>query len=119
MSPFEEKLQASLRRKTAPAYFVERVLARARDLPQSERGKRERFRDFFVTPAFRWAVAAAAVCLVVVVSSIHHRRQEQMRREGEMVQAQVMQALRIASVKLNVARRKVIEINQEAAQGRL
>ena len=38
---------------------------------------------------------------------------ERLRREGELAKTQVIQALRIASVKLNVARRKVQESSRE------
>jgi hypothetical protein len=46
-------------------------------------------------------------------------RQERQRREGEMARMQVKQALHIASVKLNAARKMVQEVNQRTTQSRL
>jgi hypothetical protein len=57
--------------------------------------------------------------LFIVAGFVRHQRQERLRREGEMARAQVTQALRIASAKLNVARRRVEEIGRETSPRRL
>jgi cobalamin biosynthesis protein CobD/CbiB len=119
MNNLEEKLRNALRRESAPEGFAERVLARARSLPQPETRAWRRFGARLSRPAFRWALAAVAVCLMIAAGVVHHQRQERLRREGEMARAQVRQALRIASVKLNVARRKVLEIKRTAPSSRL
>jgi hypothetical protein len=119
MNPFEDKLRNALRREAAPEGFAEKVLARTRGLPQPGARARRQFGAFLAMPVLRWAVAAVAACLLIVASLVHHQRQERLRREGEMARAQVMQALRIASVKLNVARRRVQEIGREDPPSRL
>ncbi|SPE33064.1 conserved hypothetical protein [Acidobacteriia bacterium SbA2] len=115
MNPWEESLREALRRKDAPPGFSDRVLARVRDLPARE--KRPWFRAFFARPALRWA--AAVLCLAIAVSVAYRGRQERQRRQGELARVQVKQALRIASVKLNAARRMVQEVNQGTGQSRL
>jgi hypothetical protein len=118
MNAWEEKLREALRRKAAPDGFTERVLARTRELPEPAVRPWDTVRAFFAKPALRWA-AAAALCLVIAAGAVYRERQERLRREGEIARIQVRQALRIASVKLNVARRKVQRINQGTPQSRL
>ena len=117
MTGWEEKLHEALRRKSAPEGFTERVLARIRELPEREEKPWARLRAFLARPALRWATAM--LCLVIACSAAYRVRQERQRREGEMAKMQVKQALRIASVKLNAARRMVQEINQRSSQSRL
>ena len=115
MNPLEDNLREALRRKAAPEGFSERVLARTREL--TEPGFWDRLRAFIAKPVLRWA--AVGFCLVIAGSMAYRARQERQRREGEMARVQVKQALRIASLKLNVARRKVQEINRGVSQSRL
>ena len=114
MNRFEDKLRGALQREPAPEGMAEKVLARARSLPQPPVNIRERLTNILSWPALRWAGAAAVACLIAVAALVyHHQRQERLRREGAMARAQVIQALRIASVKLNLARRRIQEISQE------
>jgi len=117
MNPWEEKLREALRRKAAPEGFLERVLARTGELPEPTVKFWDQLRAFIAKPALRWA--AAGLCLVIAGSVAYRERQERQRREGEIARVQVKQALRIASLKLNAARRMVQEINQGSPQGRL
>jgi negative regulator of sigma E activity len=119
MTPFEEKLRNALRREAAPEGFTERVLSRARREPQPWAKTWRQFGALVTWPVFHWALATAAVCLVIAAGLVHHQRQERLRQEGELARVQVRQALHIASVKLNVARKKVQEINREAPSSRL
>jgi hypothetical protein len=118
MNPWEEKLREALRRKAAPDGFAERVLAWTRELPEPAVRPWARVRAFVAGPTLRW-VAAGALCVVIAAGAVYRERQERLRREGEIARIQVRQALRIASVKLNLARRKVQGINQGAPQSRL
>jgi hypothetical protein len=77
----------------------------------------DRFSAFIARPVLRWA--AIGLCLVIAGNVAYRERQERQRREGEMARVQVKQALRIASLKLNAARRKVREINRGTPQSRL
>ena len=117
MNPWEEILREALSRKAPPQDFADRVLARIRDLPAREKRPWFRFRAFIARPALRWA--AAVLCLVIAGSVAFRERQQGERRQGEIARMQVKQALRIASVKLNAARRMVQELNQGSAQNRL
>lgn len=119
MNDFEDKLRNALRREAAPKGFAGKVLARTQCLPQPGTKSWWQFGAFLSWPALRWALVAAAVCLMIVAGGVHHQRQERLRRQGEMARAQVMQALRIASVKLNVARKRVNSIGREASSSRL
>ncbi len=115
MKPLEEDLGEALRRKAAPQGFEDRVLARIRELPVRE--KRPWFRAFIAWPALRWA--AAVLCLAMVGGMAYREQQARQRRQGEIARIQVKQALRIASVKLNAARKMVQQVNQGTAQNRL
>ena len=117
MNPWEESLREALRRKAAPEGFADRVLARIRELPVREKRPWFRLRAFIARPALRWA--AAVLCLAIAVSVAYREQQERQRRQGEIARMQVKQALRIASVKLNAARRMVQQVNQGTAQNRL
>ena len=83
MDWLEQELKDALARKDPPADFAERVLRRA------ERP---------VTPVYRfprWLAAAAAV-VVLAGTGLGYRQYR-----GEMAKEQVMQAFKIASVKVN------------------
>ena len=118
MNPWEEKLREALHRKAAPEGFGERVLARTRELPEHAGKPWGLLRAFFAKPGLRWA-AAGTLCLVIASGAVYRQRQERLRREGEIARMQVRQALGIASMKLNVALRKVQGVNQGAPQSRL
>jgi len=117
MNPWEESLREALRPEDAPPGFADRVLARARDLPAREKQPWFRLRAYFAKPALRWATAV--LCLAIVGSVAYRVQQQRRRQEGELARMQVKQALRIASVKLNAARRIVRQLNQGTAQSRL
>jgi len=117
MNPWEESLREALRRKDVPPGFTNRVLARIRELPVRDKRTWFRFRAFIARPALRWATAV--LCMAIAVGVAYRGRQDRQRRQGEMARTQVKQALRIASVKLNAARRMVQEVNQGTAQSRL
>lgn len=119
MNCFEDELRKALRREAAPGDFAEKVLARTRGLPPAGAKGWLQFSQFLSLPVFRFAIAAAAVCLLIVAGLVHYERQERLRREGEMARAQVTQALRIASAKLNIARSKVEDIGRETPSHRL
>lgn len=119
MTPFEEELRNALRREAAPEGFAERVLARTKREEQPGAKAWRQFWAFASAPVFRWALAAAAVCVMIAAGLVHHQRRDRLRREGELARVQVRQALHIASVKLNVTRKRVQEINREAPSSRL
>jgi hypothetical protein len=119
MNEFEGKLRNALRRQPAPEGFAEKIMARTAGLPRPGAKPERRFRALISSPMFRWAAAAVAVCLLIVGGVAHYQRQERLRQQGEMAKVQVKQALRIASVKLNVARKKVQGIGREATSSHL
>lgn len=124
MRPLEDKLRRALRRREPPPGFTGRVLARVRQeadarTPVSTQLRARPARQArwgawtWFGPRLRLAFSAAAAVLLLAVSlSVWQRRREEQRREGEAARAQVMEALRITSAKLNRVRAKV-----EAATG--
>jgi uncharacterized protein HemX len=123
MRPLEDELRRALRRREPPPGFTGRVLARvrpeadARNLGAESESRPWRARWGRWTwsgPRLRLGLAAVAACLLLAVSLFvwQRHREEQQRREGEAARAQVMEALRITSAKLNRVRAKV-----EAATG--
>ncbi len=116
MKPIEEELRSALRRQEPPEGFAARVLARVAALPAERTAWWAPLRTLLRSPRWRWAAAAVAACLLAAALVVHHRRQQRMEAQGEVAKAQVMKALRIASAKLNIARRKVQEIDRSGPQ---
>jgi hypothetical protein len=115
MNAFEEKLRTAMRRINPPQGFAEKVLARTESLPKPGAKGWRPFSFYLSKPLLRWAVVGATICMLIVAAMVHQRRQEHLRKQGEMARVQVMQALRIASVKLNLARQRVEEVGREAS----
>jgi hypothetical protein len=118
MSELEDKLRKALCRQPAPEGLAEKVVACIGKLPHPGGKPQWGFRALFASPIFRWAAAVVA-CLLIAGGVAHYERQQRLRRQGEMAKVQVMQALRIASAKLNVARRKIQNIGSEAPSSHL
>ena len=120
MKPLEDELRRTLRRREPPPGFTGRVLNRVREETDAREpmGTAPAVQQ---TPGSQWAgwawfgprlqlgFAAVAVALLLAISlSLWHRyREEQQHREGEAARAQVIEALRITSAKLNRVRAKV------------
>lgn len=130
MKPLEDELRRVLRRREPPVGFTERVLARARQetdgrnpVSTAQPARRARWAGWtWFGPRLRWGFAAiaAAILLAVSLSVWHYRqREEQQRREGEAARAQVIEALRITSAKLNRVRVKVQAATNDGRDERL
>lgn len=88
----EDELRAALRREDPSSGFAQRVVARTKVTPRSNR------------PIFRRAWAAAIAAIVIVgLAGVYQYRQVQAERAGR----DAVIALRIAADKLNIARDKV------------
>lgn len=109
MKDLENELRSALRRREPPPGFSERVLAQIDAAPAPKARWRLALASLFRMPSFRWAATGVAACLLLTLGALHYRRVKQERAAGEAAKAQVMQALRIASKKLNVTWRKVQE----------
>ncbi|MFB3923410.1 MAG: hypothetical protein ACE145_16945 [Terriglobia bacterium] len=107
MKDLENGLRKALERREPPDGFAEKVLARVEASPTRGRGWREALRAFVRVPSLRWAAAGAVACLLVALGTLHYRHVQRERAAGEAAKAQVMQALHVASSKLNVAMKKV------------
>jgi hypothetical protein len=123
MQPLEDELGRALRRLDAPPGFTNRVMARVEQASASKpRPAWLRPLQAFWSWAEAWTgqsavlgLAATAAVLVLAVSFAawrqHRLREEQ--RQGELARAQVMQALRVTSVKLQRVRSRVREATQD------
>ncbi len=101
----ETQLREALRRQDPPEGFAERVVLEA----ESARAQRRR-----ETPRPRfpllWPAATFAATLALVFSiSVEYRAVYQEKVQEERAGRQVIQALRIASEELNIARNKALE----------
>jgi hypothetical protein len=112
MKDLENELRAALRRREPPAGFTQRVLAQIEAAPAPRVGWRRALASLFRMPRLRWAAAGAVACLLLAIGIAHYRQVQRERAEGEAARAQVMQALRIASSKLNVTMKRVQETDR-------
>lgn len=112
MKDLENELRKALERREPPDGFAERVLARLEPAPAPKPGWREALISLVRVPDLRWATAAVVACLMLTLGALHYRRVQQERAAGEAAKSQVMQALRIASSKLNVTLKKVQEADR-------
>jgi len=110
MRPLDEELRSALRRQEPPAGFVERLMARLATQAAPRAGWAQRLGWFFQVPRLRWAAVGAVACLLLAVGVVQYQREQ--RAQGEMVKEQLKQALHIASSKLNLARKRVQEIDR-------
>ena len=122
MKPLEEELRNALRRREPPPGFTRRVIARvlqdaeARSQVKPEASRRRAPWNWFgrkVSVSFG-AVAAATAMLLIALSLVvwQQRRITQERREGEAARAELMEALRVTTSKLNHVRAKVRQATQ-------
>jgi hypothetical protein len=123
MNHFDDELKHALHRKEPAPDFTDRVMARIAELERREKSREKtdwlrRFTEFFQPLQMnwmKWATAGAmAILLLIAGFGVHWRRENERRRlaeiaEGERAKEQVMLAMRIASAKLNVAKKKVRE----------
>ena len=115
MNRDEDQLKAALRREEAPPGFTERVLARVaaqRSYPPNP----SRWLNIFAAPVLRWA-SAVALSAALILEGMHYRKVQRERAEGEAAKQQLMLALRIAGSKLQLAKAKVNEINENEIHG--
>lgn len=114
MRPLDDELRSALRRLDPPAGFAGRVMARLAAQPAARAGWRQALRTLFRMPRLRWVAVGIAACLLLTIGVVLHQRQQ--RAQGEMAKEQLKQALQIASSKLNLARRRVQEIDRRSPE---
>lgn len=97
MMDFEDQLRRALERKDPSADFTARVMARANQPKKPLAWVRWR----------SWAAAgiAASLCLGALGLELEHRRK--VEQEGRAASAQLMQAMKITSVKLQRIHKRV------------
>jgi hypothetical protein len=127
MKPLDDELRTALKRREPPPGFTGRVMARveqlaeerARTAAQPERSRRGAWSPWSpwtwfgrkVSLSFGAVAAMAAVALLAVgIALWQQHRIEQERRQGEAARAQLIEALRVTSAKLNHVRTKVREV---------
>jgi hypothetical protein len=116
MKQLENELRSALRRQEPPPDFADKVLAQIAAAPAAKPGWRQVLRQLLSTPRLRWVAVGALACLLVAFGAFRYREVQRTRAQGEAAKVQLMQALRIASNKLNMARRKVQEIDRRDPQ---
>jgi hypothetical protein len=109
LKDFENELRKALEHREPPAGFAERILARIEPAATPKPSWREALLALFRLPRLGWTAALVAACLLVSLGAVHYRRVQQERAAGEAAKAQVIQALHLASRKLNVTWKKVQE----------
>jgi hypothetical protein len=117
----EKELKQALRREDAAHDFSERVMASVaaasgakRKPAQAENRWWWRLLEFFRPAQVKWALAGAALFFIALAAfGVHHYREQQRAAaeiaEGERAKEQVMLALKIASAKLNIAQKKIVD----------
>lgn len=109
MEPFERELSARLARREPSADFTARVMAGVRTAAEEEKPPVVEFRAPVRKrrPAvFRWAtVGAMAASLLVGALVVRHQRAE--RRAAEQAEAQLIESLSFAGMKVSQARDRV------------
>jgi len=117
----EEELKRALRREDVSPKFTSRVMERivrsnAAKSENSKDGKgwRQRLAEFLNPPRMKLAVAGIIACLLTFIALGVHRYREHQRAiaeiaEGEKAREQVILAMRIASTKLKIAQKKVVD----------
>jgi hypothetical protein len=112
MKDLEQELRSALKREDPPANFAENVLARIAREAEPRTGWRQALAAIWSAPRLRWATAGVLACLLLGAGIVYHQRVEREKAQGEAAKAQLIQALRIASSKLNGTWRKVQEPEQ-------
>jgi len=114
MRPLDDELRSALRRRDPPAGFAGRVMARLTARPAPRAGWREALRSLFRMPRLRWVAVGIAACLLLAIGVVQSQRRQ--RAQGEIAKEQLKQALHIASSKLNLARKRVQEIDRRSPE---
>lgn len=109
MNRLEDELKNALRRKEPPPDFAERLLARIPVSPSAKPGGWQGLLSLFRPPKRRWVTAGVIACLFVSIGIVQYRKYQEVKVEGEVAKMQVMLALHIASTKLNLVQKAVIE----------
>lgn len=99
----EQELRASLRPRSAPEGFMDRVLARVEESPRREPTRW--LRKSISKPVMRGAIAATLLLAVGIGGYFEHQRERQIA--GEHARQQVLLALRITSSALQDVRNKL------------
>jgi len=128
MKPLDDELRNALKRVEPPPGFAGRVMARVEQLAEERaRTAAKPVRSRAAWSPASWfgrrmslsfgalATMAAVVLLAVGIALWQQHRIEQERREGEAARAQLIEALRVTSAKLNHVRTKVREVTGDGS----
>lgn len=109
MPDLESQLRSALKRKCAPENLADDVMARISSQPALKPGWWSRAGRLVRVPRMAWAMAGALALALIVGGIVAHHRAELDRSRGEAAKAQLKEALRIASTKLNGTWKKAVE----------
>ena len=120
---FEQELKSALTRKQEPQDFARQVLAR---VAQKQTASPSSFSSVLLSvlrgkgfslrhPALRWATTAA-LAIALIAAGIHYRNVQKERAKGEAAKQRLLLALHIAGNKLQLARTKVQQLNDDGSE---
>ncbi|PYV83979.1 MAG: hypothetical protein DMG05_25200, partial [Acidobacteria bacterium] len=70
--------------------------------------------SIFHLPKIHWVAAGVVACLFVWIGTAQYRKYQDVKAEGEKAKNQVLLALHIASTKLNLVQKVVLEKDSRA-----
>ncbi len=132
MKQLDDELRNALKRREPPPGFAQRVMARVEQLAEERertaaKPERAPSSGWNLWSPWSWfgrkvsvsfgavAAMAAVVLLAVGIAFWQQHRIEQERREGEAARAQLIEALRVTSAKLNHVRTKVRSVTGDGS----
>jgi negative regulator of sigma E activity len=101
----EERLKDAFAREEAPAGFDRAVLARVRTGGAASLTRRGRFFAWLRTGAARWVAVTATACFLLGMGVGRYVEYRHQAAQAEAAKLQVIQALRVASERLNAVQR--------------
>lgn len=116
----DDEIKRALSRKPAPPDFADQVLARAakqttaRPVAASV-SLRAFWREFFSLRRPLRLATASALLIAMTAGTVHYRSVRKERAEGEAAKQRLVLALRIAGSKLQLARTKVQQLNDDGS----
>ena len=112
----DKMMRDALRKRSAPSGFADRVLARVPERGANREPDPPDLRARF-TPRGAWWISGALAASLAIAVTLHQFKARALEREGLRARAEVMEALRVTSAKLDLAYQAVQEPSKAPASG--